>query len=230
MKKINIGLFLLILFLSSCLNDLDNYDSPNGGIKGQILDIETGNPIPMPVQGSTGVIINMFEQNTTATKSVDFYAKMDGSFEQSKLFNCDYKIKINGPFVSLCEDYVTVKGQTIFDLKALPYARISAEATSNGKIITINYQVIPTDSKYLISEVYAYWNFAPGVDNGSANQAGKKTVKMMEGSVIFDLNTDDVYKSNNYKIASNGNKIYIRIGAKTEGVINYSPIVTVVIE
>ncbi len=230
MKKIHLGLFLLILLLSSCLNELDNYDSPNGGIKGQILDVETGDPIPMPVQGSTGVIINMFEQNTTATKSVDFYAKMDGSFEQSKLFNCDYKIKINGPFVSACEDYVTVKGQTTFDLKALPYARISATATISDKIITINYKVIPTDSNYTVSEVYAYWNFAPGVDNGSANQAGKKTVNMMEGSVIFDLNTDDVYKLNNYKIASNGNKIYIRIGSKTEGVINYSPIITVVID
>jgi len=41
---------------------MDNYESPNGGIKGQILDAETNEPIPLPVQGSTGVIINMFEQ------------------------------------------------------------------------------------------------------------------------------------------------------------------------
>ena len=64
------------LCFTSCLSDLDNYESPNGGIKGQILDAETNEPIPLPVQGSTGVIINMFEQNTDATQSVDFYAKM----------------------------------------------------------------------------------------------------------------------------------------------------------
>ena len=49
------------LCFTSCLSDLDNYESPNGGIKGQILDAETNEPIPLPVQGSTGVIINMFE-------------------------------------------------------------------------------------------------------------------------------------------------------------------------
>ena len=77
------------LCFTSCLSDMDNYESPNGGIKGQILDAETNEPIPLPVQGSTGVIINMFEQNTDATQSVDFYAKMDGSYENAKLFNCD---------------------------------------------------------------------------------------------------------------------------------------------
>ena len=116
------------LCFTSCLSDMDNYESPNGGIKGQILDAETNEPIPLPVQGSTGVIINMFEQNTDATQSVDFYAKMDGSYENAKLFNCDYKIVVNGPFVSPCEEFVTVKGQTTLDLKATPYARINASA------------------------------------------------------------------------------------------------------
>ena len=51
------------LCFTSCLSDMDNYESPNGGIKGQILDAETNEPIPLPVQGSTGVIINMFEHN-----------------------------------------------------------------------------------------------------------------------------------------------------------------------
>lgn len=175
------------LCFTSCLSDMDNYESPNGGIKGQILDAETNEPIPLPVQGSTGVIINMFEQNTDATQSVDFYAKMDGSYENAKLFNCDYKIVVNGPFVSPCEEFVTVKGQTTLDLKATPYARINASAQVTGKKITITYKVNPTNSNFKVSEVYGYWNFAPGVDNGNANQAGKQTVKEQEGTIVFDL-------------------------------------------
>ena len=136
------------LCFTSCLSDMDNYESPNGGIKGQILDAETNEPIPLPVQGSTGVIINMFEQNTDATQSVDFYAKMDGSYENAKLFNCDYKIVVNGPFVSPCEEFVTVKGQTTLDLKATPYARINASAQVTGKKITITYKVNPTNSNF----------------------------------------------------------------------------------
>ena len=161
------------LCFTSCLSDMDNYESPNGGIKGQILDAETNEPIPLPVQGSTGVIINMFEQNTDATQSVDFYAKMDGSYENAKLFNCDYKIVVNGPFVSPCEEFVTVKGQTTLDLKATPYARINASAQVTGKKITITYKVNPTNSNFKVSEVYGYWNFAPGVDNGNAKQESR---------------------------------------------------------
>lgn len=218
------------LCFTSCLSDLDNYDSPDGGIKGRILDAETNEPIPLPVQGSTGVIINMFEQNTDATQSVDFYAKMDGSYEHTKLFNCDYKIVVNGPFVSPCEEFITVNGQTSFDLKATPYARINASVAVVGKKVSITYKVIPTDSKYNVSEVYGYWNFAPGVDNGSANQAGKQTVTTPEGTIVFDLENDATYKENLYKIQGNGNRIYVRIGAKTEGVINYSFIIETVVQ
>ena len=218
------------LCFTSCLSDLDNYESPNGGIKGQILDAETNEPIPLPVQGSTGIIINMFEQNTEATQSIDFYAKMDGSYENSKLFNCDYKIVVNGPFVSPCEEFVTVKGQTTLDLKATPYARISASAQVTGKKITITYKVNPTSSNFKVSEVYGYWNFAPGVDNGNANHAEKQTVKEQEGTIVFDLENNKTYLDNLYKINNNGNKIYVRIGAKTEGTVSYSTIIEVVVQ
>ncbi len=231
MKKISLLLMAVCsLCFTSCLSDLDNYDSPNGGIKGQILDAETNEPIPLPVQGSTGVIINMFEQNTDATQSVDFYAKMDGSYENAKLFNCDYKIVVNGPFVSPCEEFVTVKGQTTLDLKATPYARINASAQVTDKKITITYKVNPTNNSFKVSEVYGYWNFAPGVDNGNANQAGKQTVKEQEGTIVFDLENDKTYQDNLYKIQANGNKIYVRIGAKTEGKINYSTISEVIVK
>ncbi|WP_293671855.1 DUF3823 domain-containing protein [uncultured Parabacteroides sp.] len=231
MKKISLLLMSICsLCFTSCLSNLDNYDSPNGGIKGQILDAETNEPIPLPVQGSTGVIINMFEQNTDATQSVDFYAKMDGTYENSKLFNCDYKIVVNGPFVSPCEEFITLKGQTTLDLKAMPYARITASAQASGKKITITYKVTPTNSSFNVSEVYGYWNFAPGVDNGSANQAGKQTVKGNEGTIVFDLENDKNYQDNLYKIQGNGNKIYVRVGAKTENAINYSTIIETTIQ
>ena len=218
------------LCFTSCLSDLDNYDAPNGGIKGKILDAETNEPIPLPVQGSTGVIINMFEQNTDATQSVDFYAKLDGTYENSKLFNCDYKIIVNGPFVSPCEEFITVKGQTTLDLKATPYARITASAQASGKKITITYKVTPTNSSFNVSEVYGYWNFAPGVDNGSANQAGKQTVSGKEATIVFDLENDKNYQDNLYKIQGNGNKIYVRAGAKTENAINYSTIIETTVQ
>jgi hypothetical protein len=52
-----------LLLLTGCLNELDNYDAPDGGIMGRILDAETNEPVPLPVQGSTGTIINLYELN-----------------------------------------------------------------------------------------------------------------------------------------------------------------------
>ena len=46
MKSINIFLsaifFSVIYIMTSCVNELDNYDEPNGGISGTIVDSETG--------------------------------------------------------------------------------------------------------------------------------------------------------------------------------------------
>ncbi|MDR2968922.1 MAG: DUF3823 domain-containing protein [Tannerellaceae bacterium] len=232
MKRLYINSILLpvlSLICVSCLNELDNYDAPNGGIKGQILDAVTNEPIPLPVQGSAGTIINMYEQNTEATKSIDFYAKHDGTYENSRVFNCDYKIVVKGPFTSPCEGSVTVKGQTGYNLTATPYARIKTEVSASGTKVSIQYSVEKSDPSFTVSEVYGYWNFAPGVDNSTANLAGKITVENTEGIITFDLSEDNAFKDNIYKIKSNGNKIYLRVGAKTEGVINYSEIQTVFI-
>ena len=80
MRLINICFLSLmsLCLMSSCVNELDNYDAPDGGVYGTILDAETNQPVPLPVQGSTGVIIKLMEQGTGATKTVDFYAKQDG--------------------------------------------------------------------------------------------------------------------------------------------------------
>ncbi len=230
MKKIGfLILALCSLCLTSCLDELDNYDAPNGGIKGRILDASTGQPIPLPVQGSGGVIIRLYEQGTNASQSVDFYAKQDGTFENSQVFNCDYLVVAEGPFEQNPEGTVKVSGQTTFDLTATPMARIEASATASGRIVTINYKVTPSKANYQVSEVYGIWNYAPGVDNGGANQAGKKTVSDTSGSITFNLDEESNFKDYQYKIKSNGNKIYLRVGARTEGKINYSEVMEVTV-
>lgn len=225
-KKCFLSMVALCL-MTSCVNELDNYDAPNGGIHGTIVDSKTNQPVPLPVQGSTGVIIKLMEQGTGATKSVDFYAKQDGTFENTRIFNCDYLITVEGPFVSPAEVKASVSGQTEVNIPVIPYARIEASATVSGKTVSVNYQVNKTNSSYTTTEVYGYWNFAPGVDDGGANQARKVTVNDISGTISFDFGTDQTFLDNQYKIQANGNKIYVRIGAKTEGMINYSPVIEV---
>jgi len=225
----NIALFLISAVAIAGCSKFDNYEAPNGGISGRVVDEQTGELIPLPVQGSTGVMINLFEQNTNATQSIDFYAKYDGTFENSRIFNNDYRVVVKGPFVEPCEQTVTVNGQTSVEMRATPYARIEASASASGGSVSIQYSVARTSDSYTTSDVYGYWNFAPGVDDGSANYAGKITVKETSGTITFDLANDNNYKNNLQKIRANGNKIYLRVGARTQGVVNYSTIQTVVV-
>ncbi len=229
MKKLMIYLMAMPMIMiglsTSCINELDNYDAPDGGIHGSIIDEETGEVIPLPVQGSTGLMISLMEVGTNATKPVDFYAQYDGTYELSKVFNCDYEITINnGPFVGIPTATTKVNGQTKCDIKATPLSRITANATVNGKVITINYKVTPTGSN-VVSDVYGYWNFAPGVDDGNANKAGTVSGKNLTGSFTIDLANNSVYNANIHKINSNKNTIYVRVGAKSNSKINYSVII-----
>ncbi|MGQ8337776.1 DUF3823 domain-containing protein [Sunxiuqinia sp. A32] len=221
-KKSAIWLFAILATVLYSCEKLDNYDAPDGGIYGTILDATTNEPVPLPVQGSSGVIINLFEQDTTATKSIDFYAQHDGTYANTQVFNGDYQVVVNGPFTETAEQTVSINGQTEVNFSVTPFARIEASASNSGKTVTISYSVTATSPEYSVSEVYGYWNFAPGVDNSGSNHAEKVKVNETIGTIVFDLGNSSVYQTNEYKIIDNGNKVYFRVGAKTNGVINYS--------
>ena len=222
-KYISIIFATFLLAFTACENDIDNYDSPNGGIRGTVYDEVTNEPIPLPVQGEAGVMVNLFEQNTNATEPISFRAKQDGTYEHTKVFNGEYKVVVEGPFVNKCEGLTTVKGQTTYDLKAVPYARISAEATvSSDNKVSITYGVSTTNATFNVDEVSLLWNFAPGVDNNSSNYAKRDKTNALSGTYVFDLPNDSQFKENHYKIQANKNRIYVRVAAKTNGVTNYS--------
>ena len=99
-----------VVSFSSC--EKDNYDAPNGGLYGVIIEQQTGKPVPLPVEGSTGTIIRIMEIGTKATQPVGFYAKQDGSYANTKVFNSDNSVTATGPFQTVGEYTTTVKGQT----------------------------------------------------------------------------------------------------------------------
>lgn len=215
---------------SAC--EKDNYDSPNGRLYGTIVDEQTGEPVPMPVEGSTGTIIRIMEIGTKATQPVGFYAKQDGTYANTKVFNCDYSVTATGPFKTKGEYTVTVKGQTKLDINVVPYSRINASAVANGEIVTVNYTVAKNDAAHNVSEVYAYWDYQKLIDDVGSHYSRKQTdgEGKETGMFTFNLATDNTYQTNKHKIQANGNKLYFRIGAKTNGYINYSEVMEIIIQ
>ncbi len=67
------------------------------------------------------------------------------------------------------------------------------------------------------------WNYTPRVDENNANYVTKIAKgKIDEGTHVFELANDKQFVENFYKIKANGNKIYVRVSATVNGVVNYS--------
>lgn len=238
MKKIYYICLLVafVFFMASCENDIDNYDMPNGGIFGTVIDEQTGEAIPFPVEGGSGVMVSLTEIETGATAPITFRANQDGTYRNTKVFNGYYRISFgNCPVVGIAEEYVEIKGQTEFDILALPFSRISANASiSADNEITVNYEVETLDPSFVLKNVQVMWNYAPGVDINNANHANIATKgSAASGSHLFELLNDREFVENHYKIVSNKNKIYVRVSATTEVAsmsnTNYSKVIELTI-
>ena len=221
-KIVNIGLTALFAcFVAACENDIDNYDAPNGGVYGTIYDKETNEP---------------YEQNTGATASVDFRARQDGTFEHTKVFNGSYRIQAkDGPFVGVCEGYVTVNGQTQVDLYTIPFSRISLDvAVSADNKLTLTYDAKTSNETLQLTDVSVIWNYAPGVDVNNANHATLSSLgTKASGTHVIDLMSDTEFIENHYKIVSNKNRVYVRVAAtvtaESKSYVNYSRVVEVIV-
>lgn len=227
-------IFFIIISSCWCACDkaIDNYSAPNGGVHGNVIDKQTNEPIPLPVGDNSGVLVSMYEQNTNSTVAITYRAGMDGSYTNTLLFDGYYRINVAGPYIGVCEGYVTIKGQTSFDLYALPFSRIQAEASiSDDNKITIAYDVERVDESFTLSDISVIWNYVPGVDNNASNYATKVSVgTVTNGTYTIDLLNDINFVQNYYKIQSNNNKVYVRVSATVNNTVNYSKVIELTVK
>ena len=224
----------LILALLACMTiscELDNYDAPDGCIYGEIIDLGTGEAIPLPVEGSNGAVINLMEVGTGATLAQSFYAKQDGSFRNTMVFKGPYTVTADGPF-KMTETYeVEIGDETELKMYAIPYSRIEASASADGMKVTVNYKVSPVESGARITTTYVLWNYRMQTDIITGNFCSSKTdfTGKAEGSVTINVANEIQYNANKEKIAANGGKVYFRVAADVGGHINYSKVQEIII-
>ena len=100
----NIVLLGAALLASSCsLFQLDNYDAPEETLYGKVVD-RNGNPV-LTDQGSEGIRVRLMETSWEGNVNpLDFYCMPDGTFRNTKLFEADYNIRIDGPFIPIVRE------------------------------------------------------------------------------------------------------------------------------
>ena len=231
MKKIIAGLILTIAALGAISCELDNYAAPDGCIWGEILDVATGEPIPLPVEGNNGAVISLMEVGTAATLAQSFYARQDGSFRNAMVFRGPYTVTATGPFKMADVYDVEVGTDTELKMYAVPYSRINATVSAEGTKVTVNYKVTPVESGARITTVYVLWNYRLQTDIITGNFCSSKAdfSGKGEGAVTINVGNEVQYNANKDKIAANGNKVYFRVAAEVGGKVNYSKVQEVIL-
>ena len=137
--KYSISTLIIVfaLFFFSC--EKDNYDEPNSGIRGQFIDEDTKELVPMPVakkDGPAALRINLYEKDrfylpgndpNYSREPLKTWAQTDGSYERNWIFSADYVmtfeqinfLPVDTLFVKLNRGKVTTQ-----NIEITPYARV----------------------------------------------------------------------------------------------------------
>lgn len=116
-----LGVFAFVFV--SCDNE-DNYAEPAETFTGKFIDKATGEPFQTAI-GNTGIRIRMYEYSWSDNpQPYDFYAKQDGTFNNTKMFKGEYGIVPSGAFVPLNEERIAIKGRVEKTYEVEPLLRI----------------------------------------------------------------------------------------------------------
>ncbi|WP_224996274.1 DUF3823 domain-containing protein [Cesiribacter sp. SM1] len=123
----------LFSFTSCSLFEMDNIDAPAETLQGEVVDAETGEPV-LTDQGSEGIRVRLTELSwgENVTPNPDFFAKPDGTFQNTKLFKGTYNVRIDGPFIPLLRE----------DDRGVPLADETHTVEING-LTKVRFEVQP---------------------------------------------------------------------------------------
>jgi hypothetical protein len=151
-----------ILAAVSCsLFQLDNYEAPSETLRGEVIDVATGEPV-LTDQGSEGIRVRLIETSWEGNVTpLDFYCRPDGTFQNTKLFEADYNVRVDGPFLPIyLEDKngtpvvnktqdIHLKGEKFLTFEVQPFLKVELDETpmvSDG-VITARVKVTRGVSK-----------------------------------------------------------------------------------
>ena len=126
MKKIYYYLTIVTLLFLAASCEKDNYNGPNAGVQGRILD-PSGNPLQTE-QGGSNMRIKMEELSwKSAIVPTYLNLKEDGTYVNSKLFSGTYKMTpVEGAFYpyDVAGDTLEIKGTVTKDFTVVPYLKV----------------------------------------------------------------------------------------------------------
>lgn len=244
MRKLSI--FALLCVLSSCsLFELDNYDAPSETLIGKVVDAKTGEPV-LTDQGSEGIRVRLIETSWEGNVTpLDFYCRPDGTFRNTKLFEADYNVRVDGPFVPIVkttEDGVMLsddskdihlKGTKELTFEVNPFLKVefSGVPTVSAGVVSVRVVVRRATSREELAAALADTGFTDGQANvtdiqlfvSQSSSVGYRARDTRWSSEMkftgrsFDLNEGKPLLLKSNGTIPSGRKVFVRAAAR----INY---------
>ena len=231
--------------VTSCsLFNYDNYEAPAETLKGSVVD-RSGNPV-LTDQASEGIRVRLVETSWEGSVTPqDFLCMPDGTFQNTKLFEADYNVRVDGPFVpiiiedpdgEIIEDgsvNIHLKGTEEITFEVDPFLSVELldASVSNGKITAkvrvnrgISRQALSgkmeqtgdwQDAYANITDVQLFVGYSSFM--GYCNRDERWSSKLEYQGTAFDANLGKVVNISSNGIVPSGRKVFIRAAAR----INY---------
>lgn len=236
-----------IMAATSCsLFQLDNYDEPAETLRGKVVDSKTGAPI-LTDQGSEGIRVRLLETSWEGNATPqDFYCRPDGTFQNTKLFDAEYNVRVDGPFIPIVREAsdgtllydgsvnTRIKGETELTFEVEPFLNVEIvdiPSASSGKVtakVKVTRGVDKEEFRNKIEPMGDYDEAFLNVTDIQLFVSYSKTVgyrardDRWSSKIEFAGNSFETRLGEEVEITSNGNipsgrKVFIRAAAR----INY---------
>lgn len=158
MKRISLYslMFAGLLSFGSCsLFQLDNYDEPKETLTVSVVD-KNGDPV-LTDRGSEGIRVRLIETSWTggSVTPMDFECGPDGIYTNTKLFEADYNVSVDGPFLPIVlEDnngtplrndskdiHLKGKVEVEFEVEPFLYVEFVGDPTVSDGVISVRVKV-----------------------------------------------------------------------------------------
>src|SRR5688500_6342804 len=167
MKKILYSIMFITALISFNSCKVDNYELPKETIRGRVVDAATGELV-LTDQGSEGTRVRLRQLSWTETRvpdNFDFFCMKEGIFQNTKVFQGHYNVRIDGAFIPLRRKNeagdtlanetknMDIDGVTECDFKVQHFLKlewVGTHAVNNGKItatVKVTRGVSPADFK-----------------------------------------------------------------------------------
>ena len=227
-RKNTIYLLLITSVLASC-GKIDNYEAPNGGIYGMLVDSITNKALEN--DQPNGFAIKLFEKGSLFTSPIRFTGKSDGTYENAFIFQNEYHVlATEGAFFPIdTARAVKIGTRTELNFKVMPFLAVTNVTVipSSGSI-TANYNIARSRIGAKIIERKTLVSNVPIVNNAVFDYRFQVTnLSATPDATILATNFTDVVTG-----LIPGKTYYVRIAVRTDNALkkyNYSKVFTVTV-